>query len=151
MYTQQDIEKAQKKWRGYVLQACLAAAVMLALLCVALLVRIEWLAYAAPIAYIVYFVASFGLYGAYTKRYAKYLREMEKSLKKQHTVTYEGKLDDVVFRDGLPYTAFSGVRDDGDTMQLYFDAFRPFPAFEQGDRLAITVIGSMVIAWEKEA
>ena len=152
VYTQEDIARAKKKWNGYLLMMGAVALVLLAGVLAGLLVRLEWLAYAAAVLLVIALVSSWGLQGVYHKRYNKHLSSLQTSLHHDMDVVFAARGDAIAFRDGLPYYPFSVKEGEGEkawVIDLYFDAYRLFPDWKTGDKIRLTLVGAMVIGWEE--
>jgi|GEM_PF-4475314 len=151
MYTNRDYEETKKAYNKFVGIYFAVAALLIAAVVTACILRIGWLGYAAAAVWAVLTVYLWGLKGGRLVRYLKYLKEM--STGRQHEVY--GRVvnieDDICIRDGVEFYTVELLMDDSKARdseevarRVYYDAAKGKPPFAVGDHTHLVMYGNYI-------
>jgi hypothetical protein len=148
MYTETEFSGAGKALKRFILLFAAFALIMLGLMAYALIVRIDWLVYAAAGVLVAGLLFSWGNFGARLYCWNRFLKEMRRGLDREAEGVIASIDEDETTKEGLEFRALRLLTgessDKAGGRLLYVDSSR-FPLKVQpGERIRCRIYGNYI-------
>lgn len=147
MYTEADFSNARKTMKNRIITAVAVLLVAIALMVAGLIARNQTLAQVPVIVGACVFYTLFVTQCLPWIRYNRFLKEMSSGRKREMECYYVDISDRVRIVDGVQiHDMNASVDEAGEDLRLfYWDADKPMPSFEKGQRVKIKSYGNFVL------
>lgn len=143
MYGEADYKEAKKNYRLVILAMALFTAVMGTLIAITFINRIFFLTFLLTTIWWFAITFYYGMRGVYIVRYKRFLDEAATGLRHETEGVLQEAREPFWF-DNLEVREYVFLRDDGFERKLYYDALKPVPEINIGDRAVCETFGSFI-------